>query len=238
MRTGHVMLGTRTRRLRFGVVAAAAVVLLAASAVGTTAAAAPAGPGAYGIVPGTGAFTLFSTNNLGGGSNQVVYLSTTGSGLHRLPFPLRFYNQSYNNVAVSTEFNVQLGLTSGAYAGDPASECVPNTTLGPSVMVAWSQIGTSVSGVFVRTAGTAPHRTFTIQWQGSYTISAEAPINAQVTFREDSQTITITYGTVTTETFLVVGVQSKQQLAYTEWFCNGEGRTPATGMQLKLVHVT
>jgi hypothetical protein len=225
------------RRIRKPLSLIANVLAAAAVLVLTAPPALAVGPGAYGIVPTTGTYTEFATGFIGGGQNQVFYLSTTGTGLNRLPFPLHVYNQFYKNIAVSTEYNVQLGKSSGAFAGDPSSECVPNATLGPAVMVAWSSIGTFANGVVVRTAGTAPHRTFAIQWHGEYLVSATAPIDAQLTFREDSQTLTIQYGTVTTENFLVVGIQSKQQISYTEWFCNGEGRTPATGMQLKLVHV-
>src|SRR5690349_8182769 len=115
------------RLARRAVVLAAAVVLLVATP-------ALAAPGGYGVAPGTGAFAVLTTNQLvptGGGNNQLFYLSTSGTtGRTRLPFPLRVYNTTFQNIAISSNGNIQLGVVSPG--GDPGiwqsdADCIPTT---------------------------------------------------------------------------------------------------------------
>jgi len=227
------------RIARRAVVLAAALVLVAPTS-------AVAAVGAYGIAPGTGTFAVLTTRNLATDStnDQMFYLSTSATGLLRPPFPIRVYDATFRRLAISSNGNVQFGIASPG--GNPTSsfECLPTTTDfgAATAFVLWG-IGlryntTAGEGIFLRTQGQAPNRTFTISWQGEFQVSAEAPANAQVTFRENSRTITYTYGELTLQNLVTIGIQSRFRDSYTERYCDGDGRYPTNGTRLTLGYVT
>jgi hypothetical protein len=233
---------SRIRPATWLVAVMAAVLLTAANPVAT---AASSDPGTYGVVPGTGTFTALSgaTDNLlpgGGTGSQLFFLSTTGTGIHRLPFPLHLFNQFYSNAAISGNGNVQPGISSGGNAS-PIQQCPPTSAFAgrPSVLVLWGELiygGGSSNGVFVRTQGTTPHRTFTVSWQGVFAVTAPTTANAQVIFREDSQDVTYVYGTTTFQNLVTIGIQSKQVLSWAARYCGGAGIYPSNGAKLTLRH--
>jgi hypothetical protein len=228
---------------RVVVLAAALVVLIATPAVA-------AGPGGYGIAPGRGTFATLTTNQLvppGGGFDEMYYLSTSGTtGRTRLPFPVKVYNQTYRNLAISSNGNIQLGVVSPG--GDPRrwaddNDCIPTVEdFGAAVIFPLWSFGMRYNtaggeGIYLRTQGTYPHRTFTISWQGQFQVSAVAPANFQVTFREGSQTMTFTYGELIQQHLITIGIQSRTKAAYTQWICHDKGNNPAQGTRLTLGHV-
>jgi hypothetical protein len=229
-------------RLAAWLVALAAAVLLTAANPAATAASND--PGTYGIVPGTGTFTPLSSNNLipgGSTGRQLVYLSTTATGIHKLPFQLHLFNQLYSNVAVSGNGNVQPGVVSPDGNPTDITACTPNNVFAgkPSVLVLWGELIYPTSpgfGVFVRTQGAAPHRTFTVSWQAVFAVSAPTTANAQATFREDSQDITYQYGTTSLQNNVTIGIQSKQTLSWAARYCGGLGIYPSNGTKLTLRH--
>ena len=92
-------------------------------------------------------------------------------------------------------------------------------------------------GIYLRTQGPAPNRTFTISWQGQFQVSAVAPANFQVTFREGSQTMTFTYGELTPQILVSIGIQHRTRSAYTQWYCHERGIYPTNGTRLTLGHI-
>jgi hypothetical protein len=230
------------RLIRRAVVLAVALVLVVATP-------ALAAPGGYGVAPGTGTFARLTTNQLvptGGGFNQMFYLSTSGTtGRTRLPFPIKAYNQTFRNIAISSNGNIQLGVVSPG--GDPSprndDECIPTARNfgATTIFVLWSfgaRYNTAGGeGIFLRTQGKAPNRTFTISFQGQFQVSADAPMNAQVIFRENSQTLRFVYGQLTGQTLVAIGIQSKLKVSYTQWYCRGQGIYPTNGTRLTLGHV-
>jgi hypothetical protein len=226
---------------RIAVLAAALVVLIATPAVA-------AGPGGYGISPVRAPFAVLTTNQLvppGGGFNQLYYLSTSGTtGRTRLPFPLTVYNQTYRNIAISSNANVQFGVVSPNGVPDTSmnTDCLPSARDwgAPVALVLWHEWRFNTAGgegIFLRTQGRAPNRTFTISWQGQFNVSANAPANAQVTFREGSQTMLFTYGESVYQNLAQIGVQSRLKTSYTERYCNNHGVYPTNGDRLRIVHV-
>jgi len=209
----------------------------------------PAGPGGYGIAPGTGRFALLTATNLRttpGGAAELYYLSTNGTGPNRLPFPLKVYNQTYRQIAISSNGNIQLGVVSpggdsGAWTDD--DDCIPTVRdFGSAVIFPLWSFGMRYDtaggeGIFVKTYGKYPNRTFTVSWQGEFQVSAEAPANFQVTFREGSQNMAFTYGELTGQTLVSIGIQSRTKAAYTQWYCHGLGIYPTAGTRLTLGHV-
>jgi hypothetical protein len=203
------------------------------------------GPGFYTIASTNGAtFSQLASGNLVSGvADDVIYhLSTTGTGLHRLPFALHLYNQTYVNLAVSTNGNVQPGTTGGNAAF--TNTCLPTATFGqPAVMPFWDDLffnsnDTShgfTEGVFVRTSGTAPHRRFLVSWQGHLFSDAGSQVMAQVIFQEGLQTVIYVYGRNGGGS-ATIGIQSKQQLSSTQYTCNSGANAVAAGQKLTLLH--
>jgi hypothetical protein len=206
-----------------------------------------AGPGAYGIAPGTGTFAVLTRNNIRttpGAAAEMYYLSTDGTGLNRLPFPLKVYNQTYRQIAISSNGNVQFGITSPGGNSTSVHECIPTTTdFGAAVAFVLWGVGLRYDtaggeGIFLKTHGRAPNRTFTISWQGEFQVSADAPANAQVTFRENSRTLTYTYAETVPQIAMAIGIQSQLRDSYTERYCNGHGVVPTNGTRLTLGYVS
>jgi hypothetical protein len=140
-------------------------------------------------------------------SGTVLYLSTTGTGLHKLPFALQLYNRSYTNIAIGSNGNIQPGVTSPGGAPNPNGpvSCnfpVPLTGNRPVVLVFWAPLSYDTAstflgypqGVFVRTTGASPHRTFTVSWQARDLDQNGGAVLAQVAFTEGSQTVNYIYG--------------------------------------------
>lgn len=242
---------TIRRGTRLGVrgllVAAAIIVLTAtqADAVDT---------GHYAIAKSTGAsFTFLTSGNLVSGTadDSLYYLSTTSSGIHRMPFALHLYNQTYTVMGIDTNGNARPGLPNGAGTSAFSNDCLTTTQIGrPLVAVFWDDLffdsnDTShgfMEGVFVHTSGTAPHRNFTISWQGHFFNSSSALVLAQVIFHEGTQTVTYVYGLSGSSTSpqsggssATIGIQSKQQLSATQWSCD-QANAVASGVKLTLTH--
>jgi hypothetical protein len=204
--------------------------------------------GNYTINAGSGApFSLLTAHNLvsGAADDVLYYLSTTGSGPQNLPFPIKAYNHTYHNIAVSTNGNVQLGVVSPKGTTAYNNDCLPTAAFPTAtIMPFWDDLAFDsndtahgfTEGVFRQTQGKAPHRTFTISWQGhEFTISNSNPlVFAEVIFTEGSQKITFVYG-LNGGTGATVGVQSAQQQTSAPWSCNSPTGV-TSGQTLTFVH--
>src|SRR4051812_32241059 len=203
------------RHIGILVLASAAALLLVAPPAGA------AGPGSYAVTQTHNAtFTPLTTNNLVSGfvQNTVYSLSTTSAGTHRLPFPLHLYNSTYRSIAISTNGNIQPGTAPTVVAGPwQAPTCLPNPAFGRTALMAFDFAdglgynGSQGQGVFTRTRGRAPHRTFTVSWQGLEFVSAPTTVKVQMIFTEGSQTVRYVYGSMTSQYGVLVGLQSKDQ---------------------------
>jgi hypothetical protein len=240
----------RQRTIRRGARLSVRGLLVAAAIVVLTATQADAfSPGTYSISHSSGAtFALLSSNNLvsGAADDVLYYLSTTSTGIHKLPFALHLYNQTYPNIGIDTNGNVRPGLPAGSGSSVYNNDCLTTMQVGrPLVAVFWDDLAfdsndTShgfTEGVFVRTTGTAPHRNFTVSWQGHlFTINNTNPlVLAQVIFHEGSQTVNYVYG-LNGGSGATIGIQSKQQLSSTQFECNGVPTTVTSGEKLTLTH--
>jgi hypothetical protein len=209
-----------------------------------------AGAGRYRVYESSGAFTpLTSYNwvpNESDNDDEVFYLATSASGPHRLPFALHLYNVTYRNLAISTNGNVQLGV--GYDGGNDAYEndCLRSATItSAAVFPFWDDLlfhpsDTSKGypqGVFTKTFGAAPHRTFVISWQGVLYDDENVPVEVQVAFREGSQNFTTSYGTTGGGT-ATIGVQSRPaQNRFTQYACDSGVDSVTSGDRLIWTHV-
>jgi hypothetical protein len=209
---------------------------------------AAAAPGNYTINAGSGAsFSLLTAHNLvsGAADDALYYLSTSAPGLQGLPFPIKAYNHTYHNIAVSTNGNVQLGVVSPNGSTAYNNTCLPTATFPTAtIMPFWDDLAFDsndtahgfTEGVFRQTLGKAPHRRFIISWQGhEFTISNTNPlVFAEVIFTEGSQKLTFVYG-LNGGASATVGVQAPQQQTSAQWSCNSPTGV-TSGETLTLVH--
>jgi hypothetical protein len=165
-----------------------------------------AGPGTYVVSRQDGVpFPLLTSNNLllGSTDDALFRLTTHLSGANHMPFPITVYGNKFTTMTVSSNGNVQFGVccTGGTTAYSNTS--LPSSTFGKSTLaVFWDDLYFTPDdtghffreGIFTKTSGTAPHRTFVISWQGHAYNSESYFALAQVKFTEGSQTIRYIYG--------------------------------------------
>jgi hypothetical protein len=177
--------------------------------------------------------------------DDLFFLSTAGRGLARLPFPLHAYDQTYRNVAVDSNGVVVLGVTdTGTMRAQDVNQCMPTGVFGhPAIAPYWDDLDFRTAdtshgfpdGIFTKTSGRAPHRTFVVSWQGEELLTHRTVL-AQVAFHEGTQNLSFTYGTDGGAS-ATVGIQSKQQLSSDQWSCNtGSTASVTSGLRISLVH--
>jgi hypothetical protein len=90
-------------------------------------------------------------------------------------------------------------------------------------------------GVFLKTKGSAPHRKFTVSWQGHEFGAGGALVQAQVVFTQRSQTFKMIYG-LNGGGSATIGTQSAQGNNTAQWSCNSGGNAIVSGQKLTFVH--
>jgi hypothetical protein len=221
---------------RFTLVAA----LSTAMALLGSAVAQAAGPGHYVISSrGGAAYTFLTSNNLFSGfvDDQIAVVSTSGSGAAHLPFQVRVYGQLKSTLYVSSNGNVQFAAPGNT---EYNNDCLPSSLLSGKVIAPfWDDLteDTSISGqgVFTRVSGSAPHRKFTISWQG-VRFADQDPVQAELIFTEGSQTLSMVYDKPEGES-ATIGTQAGSK-SFTQYACNtGSTTTVVAGLRLDFLHV-
>jgi hypothetical protein len=242
------------RRTLFSSVIAALIVVLTATSASAS------GPGHYEkFISNNGHFLTLSRNNFvldeTSNDDEVYYLSTSGTGINRLPFQLGLYNQWYRNIAISTNGNIQLGVTPDNGNTAYENECLRSTTItGPTVFPYWDDLlfhpedttSPYPQGVFVQTFGHAPNRAFVVSWQGVLYEDESVPVKVQAIFRERSQNVTVVYGSELSASpdasSPTIGVQSGPRInRKTQYVCDTDDTDPPqvyvhNGTKLVFVH--
>ena len=94
----------------------------------------------------------------------------------------------------------------------------------------WDDLYTVNSGfgIFSLTTGTAPHRTFYLEWRNQY-FPGTGTADFEAIFYEDSPTIQVIYGNVTNgASSSTEGVQDVDDNIFDQYGCNGAGGTIST----------
>lgn len=240
----------RRVRLTLAVAAALAVGLIAAPS-----ASAKVIPGSYTFTTQHGVtFTLLSGNKhliipaTGDTDDALFTLSTSMSGAFKLPFKLNVYGNPYPLVRVSSNGNLQFGVGgsggSAAFSNDP----LPSADFaGPTLMPFWDDLYMVPSdtshffreGIYTKTSGIKPHRTFIISWQGHAFSSESYFVLAQAVFKEGSSTIRFRYGAPDNQTGFApsetIGAQANGTWTQIAFDPPSPGLVP-TGTQFTLVH--
>lgn len=227
---------------------AAAGAAAAALTMSATTASAATGPGFYAMEGVTGvSFPVLSSGDLvqSDADDNLYFLSTTGQGVNRLPFPVKAYDQTFPDIAVDSNGLVDLGVSANqTMRAQDVNQCMPTSVLThPAIAPYWDDLDFRTAdtshgypdGIFTKTSGTAPHRTFRISWQGEE-LDTHRNVLAQVTFHEGSQHLTFTYGTDGGAS-ATVGIQSKRAVSSDQWSCNtGSTMSVTTGLRISLDH--
>ncbi|MEV6927409.1 DNRLRE domain-containing protein [Dactylosporangium sp. NPDC051485] len=130
-------------------------------------------------IPGTNTLTLTGDDN----TQQVT-----------LPFPVSFYGQSYSSAWVDTNGMLSFVDPQGSHPDDIVQ--LPNSANPNATIYAYAQDLIVDGSASIRTAtiGTAPNRTFVIDWNNPYQYGfASRRQNAEVIFTEGSSTIKLDY---------------------------------------------
>ncbi|WP_329440535.1 S8 family serine peptidase [Streptomyces sp. NBC_01426] len=109
------------------------------------------------------------------GDRQLALTGDNTTERVDLPFPLPLYGKTYGQAWIGTNGTVSFGgNNTGDINGDLPSTATPNAALYPF----WDDLvvgaAGSGSGVFTAVTGTAPHRTYVIEWRGVSHWSAQA----------------------------------------------------------------
>jgi hypothetical protein len=146
------------------------------------------------------------------------------------PFPVSFYGASYGTIGISSNGNIQFG------AGTPFdgyfNGCLPQSDFTePTLMAYWDDLLTSPksagNGIFTGVSGTAPNRTFVVQWRATL-FSGGNPLVFEVVFSESSPNIDVIYGSGPFGQAETVGVQGSATGPVTQFACNGPGASAGT----------
>ncbi|HUS16903.1 MAG TPA: S-layer homology domain-containing protein [Chloroflexia bacterium] len=135
-----------------------------------------------------------------------------------LPFPVQFYGESYGKAVVSSNGNIQFSPESASHD----STCLPNPTLETAIMLYQGDLDTSGpgEGIFSTTLGTAPDRTFVLEWRTHYA-GRQGTSNEELIFSESSSTISMVYGANADDgTGEVSGMQFEQGPEYSQYSCH------------------
>ncbi|MFD3550398.1 malectin domain-containing carbohydrate-binding protein, partial [Streptomyces sp. NPDC058655] len=109
------------------------------------------------------------------GSRQLALAGDNTTERVELPFPLPLYGKTYGQAWIGTNGTVSFGGNhTGDINGDLPSTATPNAALYPF----WDDLVVgapgSGSGVFTAVTGTAPHRSYVIEWRDVAHWSAQA----------------------------------------------------------------
>ena len=172
-------------------------------------------------------------------SGASIVAGVTDTGNHaddgvttiNLPFGYTFYGQTFSNVTLSSNGNLQFGSSSTAYA----NACLPQGGVNNAIFAFWEDLRTDCSnnGIYTSTSGTAPNRIFNIEWRASYynASCAGATANFEVRLYEGQTRFDIIYGNLNGNgSSATVGVQKDTGSSSTTFECNTGGLS--TGLRL------
>ena len=179
------------------------------------------GGGFYALSQTNGAALIPGDTDIGNhGDNDVTALA--------LPFPVAFYGNSFTNVNVGANGNLQ--FVSANIAG--GNVCLPVGGFNNAVFPFWTDLRTDQpgNGVFTILTGVAPNRIFGIEWRAAFA-SSLSNANFEVLFYESQSRIDLVYGALDDPgTTATVGIQRDTGSSYTNFECNAGGLT--AGLQL------
>jgi hypothetical protein len=140
-----------------------------------------------------------------------------------LPFAYSFYSQTFSNVAISSNGNLQFAGNNTA----SQNACLPQYGFDQTIFPFWQDLVTDGpgNGVFTSTSGAAPNRIFNIEWRAAYYsgVISTSSVNFEVRLYEGQQRFDIIYGDLNGfGSSATVGVQDNED-NFTQFECNAGG---------------
>lgn len=145
-----------------------------------------------------------------------------------LPFPFTYYGQIYTSANASTLGNLQFVTANYTYQSCP----FPYAQLGPAMMPYWSNVlDTSWSdpclanynapcGIFTTLTGTAPNRTFKVEWRARWGGSNHETVDMEIRLHENSEAFEFASGGgIMFGDYTTVGVQDGAS-GFTSYVCD------------------
>jgi len=183
-------------------------------------------------IPSSSVYAITQTN----GATIVPGVTDTGNHCDDccttigLPFAYPFYGQSYSNLTLSSNGNLQFTGSNST----PKNVCLPAFGLDQSIFSQWQDLRTDGdgNGIFTSTAGAAPNRIFNIEWRAVYYSGgvSTSTVNFEVCLYENQQRFDIVYGNLNGNgNSATVGVQNNTN-SFTQFECSSG--VLASGLQL------
>ena len=137
-----------------------------------------------------------------------------------LPFAYPFYGESYSNVTLSANGNLQFTSSNST----PKNVCLPAFGFDQSIIAHWQDLRTdgASNGIFTSTSGVAPNRVFNIEWRAVYYSGgvSTSTVNFEARLYENLQRFDLIYGDLHADgSGATVGVQNDTN-NYTQFECS------------------
>jgi hypothetical protein len=177
----------------------------------------------YTITPSSGASIVPGDTDAGNHCDDCATIVS-------LPFLYAFCGQSFSNVTLSSNGNLQFTGTNASLK----NVCLPASGFDQTVFPLWQDLrtdGTS-NGVFTSTSDVAPNRIFNIEWRAVYYSGgvSTSTVNFEVRLYENQQRFDIIYGNLNGDgSGATVGIQNSMS-NYSQFECSSGGL--ANGLQL------
>lgn len=154
-----------------------------------------------------------------------------GTSFVSLPFSFRLYDQYFNGVTVSpngtAEFNTAIG--------DYENSCLPAVSMPTyTIFLLWDDQRTDLAGkgIYTSVTGVAPSRIFNIEWRTAYFDGGEANYELRLYENSPNNRFDILYIFVGNGNGNATSGVQKNNVLYTQWFCNGTGGVPSVNRLL------
>lgn len=143
-----------------------------------------------------------------------------------LPFPISLYDQSFTIANISSNGVLEFASSDFAFG----SACLPVPIYAYTIAGFWDDLllTSSGQGVYSATTGSAPNRTFTLEWRATDIGAPGNPaVNFEIILHEGSANFEVQYGTTTGGLGIsaTTGVQ-RDQASFTQFSCNTAAITP------------
>jgi len=169
-------------------------------------------------------------------TGQTIVPGEVDSGNHcddcttliTLPFTVYVYGHPYTSVVLESNGTIQFGGDTSVFTNG----CLPSTEYGRTFFPYWDDLYTLNGGygIYTTTTGSAPNRTFYIEWRAKYFFDKTKEANFEFAYNEADQVLKTIYGTVTNgNTSSTAGVQDAVGGAFDQYACNGAGGTISSG---------
>jgi hypothetical protein len=165
------------------------------------------GASTYSVGAGTGSYSSIHTT--GTMATVVSNCDDCSEGVS-IPFPFTFFNNVYNNVFIHSNGYLQFGTSNVQYNNTPIpSAALPNN----AIYARWDDLNTTTGGeVYHQTVGTAPNRTFIVQWHNvaQHGLTPVTSENFQVLLSEGTNHVEFRYGAISQDpgTDTTVGIEN------------------------------